>query len=161
MRALLDTNIILDAILGRVPWGTVASIIWAAAQARVIECFVTASSLTDIFFVSNQLLHRSPIAGLDARQVVRRCLDSLAMIPVGRDDLERAYQLGGRDFEDDLQRACAEFYRLDAIVTRDRVGFRGSVVPVYAPDAFVQHLIQTGLVSPSALPQPPAGGPTP
>jgi predicted nucleic acid-binding protein len=157
MRALLDTNIILDCLLMRQPWGTQASILWQAARSRSIECCVTASSITDIYYVSDQFLRQQPIPGTDARQIIRRCLDCLAVLDVGRSEIERAYQIAGRDLEDDLQRACAEHHRLDAIVTRDAAGFQGTSIPVHTAESYVEHLIQNGTIP---RPTPFDPGPT-
>jgi hypothetical protein len=48
--------------------------------------------------------------------------------------------LGGRDFEDGLQIACAATARLDAIVTRDPAGFLGSTVEVIEPTELLNRL---------------------
>lgn len=163
--AFLDTNVILDILLERQPWFAQAAVLWNTARNRTILCYASASSITDIYYISDQLLRRHPISGLDARQVVRQCLDNLSIVGVNSWDLERAYKIGGKDFEDDLQRVCAEScgssgaMPADVIVTRDLDGFRGSEIPVYTPEAFVHHLIQTGAIPDPGQP-PIAGGPT-
>jgi len=114
VRVLLDTNVVLDVLLEWPEWVTDAAIIWEAAEDGRLECFLTATSLTTIYYVT----HRSRSAD-EARRAVRNCLDHLTMIGVDEPMLERAYFLAGRDFEDDLQVACAAGHLVDAIVTRD------------------------------------------
>ena len=48
--------------------------------------------------------------------------------------------LGLSDFEDSVQVAAAMGTSLDAIVTRDVVGFVGSPVPIMSPDELVNQL---------------------
>lgn len=156
MKVLLDTNVLLDALLRREPWGIPASALWRAIDRREIIGCVTSSSLTDIYYLSRIHIKRSGVIALDARQIIRRCLDSLFVIGVGRDDLERAYLLGGPDFEDDLQVACATRLGLDAIVTRDRAGFVRSAVPVVSTQELVDRLA-LGEPQPTSPVEPTSG----
>ena len=77
-RVLLDTNVILDALLERQPWAADARLIWAAHLEGRLAAHVTATSLTDIFYVA-----RRCTGSLKAWQAVRICLDQLYVIPVG------------------------------------------------------------------------------
>jgi hypothetical protein len=54
--------------------------------------------------------------------------------------LQAAAALGGRDFEDGLQIACAAAARLDAIITRDPAGFLGSTVEAIEPAELLNRL---------------------
>lgn len=135
MRILLDTNVVPDALLGRAPWSGDAESIRRAHAADRIEVCISASSLTDVFYVSRR------IAGRDqAWRAVRTCLDQLVILAVGRAEAESAALLKGEDFEDNLQIACAVAVGLEFIVTRDPGGFADSPVPVLEPAAFLAKL---------------------
>jgi hypothetical protein len=67
-------------------------------------------------------------------------IDQLYIIAVGATELQAAATLGGRDFEDGLQVACAAAAGLDLIVTRDPAGFAGSTVEVIAPADLLNRL---------------------
>ena len=96
---------------------------------------LTASSLTDIFYISRKL------KGIDiARDAVRICLDAFAMCIVDRQALELAIDLPADDFEDNLQIVCAILAGLDAIVTRDKDGFQGSTIAVLTPTELLAQL---------------------
>ena len=135
MDVLLDSNVILDAILSREPWVASAATIWQAHVDGVLVCHVTASSITDIYYIVGRQTDATT-----ARQSVRACLDTLHVLPVDGGILERAYQLNSGDFEDDVQIACAVAEGLDAIVTRDPRGFVDSPVPVLSPDELLRRL---------------------
>jgi len=127
-RMLFDTNVVLDVLLNRPPWAAEAIRLWRANEAGAIVGYVTASSLTDIFYVACR------IGGRDtAHRAVRVCLDAFEICPVDRRALEQAAALPGNDFEDNLQMVCASQMALDAIVTRDVQGFNSSPVPVLTP----------------------------
>ena len=127
-RAFFDTNVVLDVLLKRSPWDVDAAACWQACDEGTLLGFLTASTLTDIFYLARKQ------KGLDdAREAVRLCLKTFAICTVDRTALEAAIDLSGTDFEDNLQIACATLAGLDAIVTRDHQGFRDSLIPALTP----------------------------
>ncbi len=135
MRVLPDTNVVLDVLLKRDPWAAHASAIWKAIdEGRLAGC-VTASTITDIFYVARRLTDLET-----AQEAVRICLDAFEICAVDRQVLEHANSLRGSDFEDNLQIACAEASDLDAIVSRDVEGFAAAPMAVYTPAALLERL---------------------
>ena len=135
IHALLDTNVILDALLERSPWETDAGAIMQADLDGQFVAYVTATSLTDIFYVTRRQAGRER-----AWELVQATLNQLSIISVGGDELEAAVMLQGNDFEDNLQIACAMSLQLDFIVTRDSSGFTGSPMPVLTPQQLLSRL---------------------
>ena len=123
-RVLLDTNVVLDVLLDRHPWNVQAIAIWQAHLRNEIAAHMTATSVTDVFYVARRLAGRE-----QAWRAIRACLDQLYVIAVGATELQAAVNSGGRDFEDGLQVACATAAGLDAIVTRDRNRSRVGACP--------------------------------
>ena len=135
IHALLDTNVILDVLLDRTPWSTDAVVLWQAKLDGQFAAYVTATSLTDIFYITRRY------AGSEkAWQAVHSCLDQLSVIPVGIDELRLATTLNGNDFEDNLQIACAISRRLDSIVTRNLAGFPRNNIPILTPQQMLLKL---------------------
>lgn len=136
MKLLLDTNIVLDILLERERWFEQAEALLDAIEAGRIESFLTATSLTTISYFA-----RKERSAEEARRIVRICLDQFSIIAIDRKIVEDAYLLAGRDFEDDIQIACAIRHSLDAIVTRDEGGgFDASPVKVFRPEVLTAHL---------------------
>lgn len=52
LRALIDTNVVLDLVLRREPWCTKAQPLVEAREAGQIVGFMPVSVLTDIFYIS-------------------------------------------------------------------------------------------------------------
>jgi hypothetical protein len=94
----------------------------------VLVGYLSASALTDIYYVA-----RRQVGAAGARKAVWACLDAFAVCMVDGATREQAYALPGADLEDNLQIAVAVCEALDAIVTRDQEGFRGSQAPALTP----------------------------
>jgi predicted nucleic acid-binding protein len=135
MRVLLDTNVVLDVLLQREPWQAEAAMLWQAVDAGQLTAYLTASTLTDIFYVARRL---TDVAR--ARQAVQICLDAFDIGAVDRAVLERAQALSGLDYADNVQIACAEHHHLEAIVTRNLSDYEGSPIVVWSPAQCLQHL---------------------
>jgi predicted nucleic acid-binding protein len=134
---LFDTNVVLDALLNRSPWAADAAACWQASDDGKIMGCLTASTLTDIFYIARKQ------KGLNAaRDAVRVCLDAFAICVVDRLSLEQAIDLPGDDFEDNLQIACATLAGLDIILTRDKSGFATTAIQIVSPAEMVSQLNQ-------------------
>lgn len=128
LNVLLDINLLLDVFLARAPWVADAQALWAAHHQRRLVGHIAAHGVTNLFYIARK------VTGLEqAREAVRLSLQTFAIIPVGRPELELADSLPGNDIEDNLVPACASLSGLDAIVTRDPRGFAGSTVPILSP----------------------------
>lgn len=54
IRVLLDTNVVLDALLNRQPWNVQAGAIWKAHLDDQIAAHMTATAVTDVFYVARR-----------------------------------------------------------------------------------------------------------
>lgn len=126
MRVLIDTNIILDFLLQREPFCQDAELLFQEIEAGQIIGYVTATTLTDIFYIARK--HTRSIK--QARQAISETLTVMLICPVNRAVLKSAFDSGFVDFEDAVQIFCAVDRGLDAIVTRDSKGFLKSPVSV-------------------------------
>ncbi len=136
MRVLIDTNIVLDFLLQREPFFQDAELLFRLIDAgQVIGC-VTATTLTDIFYISRK--HTRSVE--QARQAVSETLTAMVICPINRAVLESAFNSGLVDFEDAVQIFGAVAQGLDAILTRDNKGFLSSPVSVLSVQELLQQL---------------------
>jgi len=56
INVLLDTNVILDAVANRVPFNKNAEQIFILAAEQKIKGYITANSLTDIYYIAKKQL---------------------------------------------------------------------------------------------------------
>lgn len=136
MRVLIDTNIVLDFLLWREPFLQDAERLFQAINTGQVIGYVTATTLTDIFYISRKQTRRIE----QARQAVSETLTVMAICPIDRDVLELAFNSGLADFEDAVQIFSAVAQELDAILTRDAKGFLSSPVPVLSIQELLEQL---------------------
>jgi len=139
VKVLLDTNVVLDVLLQRGPWLAGAEAIWQASIDGRLESCITASSLTDIYYISRRLVGEQA-----ARETVRKCLDVLTILTVDKETLEQAHALAVADFEDALQISAAQRNGLNALVTRDPNDFTACPIPVLSPTELAAQLQPEG-----------------
>jgi predicted nucleic acid-binding protein len=135
VRVLIDTNIVLDFLLQREPFSQDAELLFQSIDAGQIIGYVTATTLTDIFYISRK--HTRSVE--QARQAVSEILTAMVICPIDRAVLESAFNSGLVDFEDAVQIFGAVAQGLDAILTRDSKGFLSSPIPVMS----VQELLRS------------------
>jgi len=154
MRVLLDTNVILDAMLQRAPWHQEADAILQAAANGQVTCAATTLTLATTFYVG-----RKAVGNAAARAAVRRYLAAFIIVPVDKQTLVDADALPGSDFEDNILIAAVVTAALDAIVTRNVADFAHSPIPVWEPAELLKRL--HGSASPPVGGAGPSTGVTP
>ena len=134
MKALIDTNVILDALMGREPFNTAAEeIIILSAEEKISAC-ITASSVTDIYYILKKYIKQVKLA----RQAILKLMTVVNVLDVTGSDCEKACELPMEDYEDALCAYCARRHKVDCIVTRDFEHFEGSPVEAMKPDVFLK-----------------------
>lgn len=128
LRVLIDVNVILDAINGREPFAATSAEVLALANAKHIEGWVAAHSLTTFYYLSSKYLSRDV-----AHVQLTELLQFLKVAAVDARVIELALALPYKDFEDAVQMMAAVRAELDCIVTRDATGFRTGPLPAMSP----------------------------
>jgi predicted nucleic acid-binding protein len=135
MRILLDTNVVLDAVLKREKWLTETLAVLEAHEKGQIEIFLSANSITDVYYIVRRQTDRTV-----AKASVEWCLATFTIASVTGQTLRTAINLNGKDFEDNVQIACVNELGLDGIVTRDGADFQATGVPVFTPQTLLTEL---------------------
>ena len=135
MRVLFDTNVVLDVLLDRQPWVDDSKALWVANDNATLEGWITASSMTDLFYII-----RKHSGAEKAVSSVSVCLDAFEICTVDKANLSAAAAMETKDFEDNLQIACAEHNQINVILTRDKAGFVKSSITVLTPTELLARL---------------------
>lgn len=114
MRVLLDTNIVIDALTERHPFYEEASSIFDLAGGEYFDACLTATTLTDIYYLLHKAFGKSAI-----RNHLSNLLDLFHILPVSGNDCRLALNSPIADYEDAIQAICAERSGIDYIITRD------------------------------------------
>ena len=136
MRILLDTNIILDVLLKREPFFTNAQKILSAAEYDEIDECVSASAITDIYYIANRSLKDKTATG----NLIKNLLTVVNVLPVTVAEIENALDLPWSDFEDAVQYSVALFNDIDGIITRDKSGYNLAELPIWNVEDFCRFL---------------------
>ena len=55
MKIFVDTNILLDVLTGREPFYEHSAIIWSLVEERIVEGYISAISVNNVFYISKNL----------------------------------------------------------------------------------------------------------
>ncbi|MCL2318858.1 MAG: PIN domain-containing protein [Treponema sp.] len=132
MKVLIDTNVVLDILLYRQPWYDNAGIIFVLTKQNVIESYISASAITDIFYVAQKQLEKSII-----REVIKQLLSVFQPATVTDNDIYQALNLEWNDFEDSVQYVVGEGLAVDYIVTRNTQDFASGSILAVTPEQFI------------------------
>ena len=124
MKVLVDSNVILDFFLAREPRKEAVTELFEQICQERIEAFMTASSVTDIYYITAKRL-----GGNRAREVIYNLLNILGIISVDRYDCAKALDLPITDYEDALVLTCAGKADVRYIISSDK-GFLCAKTPL-------------------------------
>ena len=142
MRAVLDTNIVVDVLQRREPWFQDGAVIFRAIANKQVEGCLTAKQITDLHFFSRKQFKGEENVDVKARQVIGKLLAIFSLIDTLGIDCQNALGNENGDYEDAVLIESAVRAGADCIVTRNPEHFKTSTVPVYAPDQFVSVISQ-------------------
>ncbi len=134
MRILVDTNVLLDSLLGRQPYYDEADAIIRLCAERKVQGYMAAHSIPNMFYIL-----RKDFSEDDRREVLLNL--GRILIVDGIDSSKIIAALSDKsfsDFEDCLQSKCAESVNADYIVTRNVKDFSNSKVRAVLPNEFLK-----------------------
>jgi len=135
MKALFDTNVILDVLLCREPHAGLSAQAVAAVERKQVEGLLAATAITTLHYNASRTLGRDP-----ARQAIAKLLGVFGVAPINQQVLQAALLLPFSDYEDAVLYEAARRSGAVAIVTRDRNGFTGGTLAVLSPEELLQTL---------------------
>ena len=133
MNAIIDTNIIIDAITAREPFREAAQNIIRSASKREFRGAITASTITDIYYIANKHLESRE----KTINEIKKIFLLLDVITVTKADCLKAFETKIKDYEDSLLYICALKWDADFIVTRNVSDFKNSAIPALLPEDFL------------------------
>jgi predicted nucleic acid-binding protein len=136
IKAFIDTNVVLDALASREPFRAQAEKLFLLAAAEKFQGFVTASSITDIYY-----LIRKNVSDSMARESLRNLFQLFSVIDISAEDCETALESSIADYEDALAATGAAKAGVNYIITRDK-DFLQEIysIQIILPDLFLEKL---------------------
>ena len=136
MNALIDTCIIIDALQSREPFSKDAETIFLSVANRRCVGFLTANSVTDIYFLMHKALH----SAAETRKALGILFSLFEIIDTCGIDCRKALTSGVSDYEDAVMIETAARAEIDCIVTRNLKDYAGAPMPVYSPTQLIELL---------------------
>ena len=132
MRVLIDTNVLLDVLLQREHFYRDAAIIWSLVERGVVEGYIYAISVNNIYYITKKLNDEKTAGSL-----VDKILKDFKVIAATYEILKLARTRDG-DYEDLIQYFSALRNKCEFIVTRDPKGFPKKGIKIVSPTDFVK-----------------------
>lgn len=130
MKILTDTNIVLDVILKREPFYTMSMDVLRLAQREDIQEYVSASAITDIYYLSYHQLRDKKLV----KRLIKNLLTVVSVAYVSEREIFKAIELDWPDFEDTVQYSVALLQQMEGIVTRNPEDFKRSEISIWRPE---------------------------
>lgn len=135
MKILIDTNVVLDALLDREPFVQSATQIFALTEQSRLESYLCATTITTVDYLLSQVLKKHA-----ARSALKRLIELFAIAPVNRPVIEAALRSKITDFEDAVLEQAAYLVGAQSIISRDAKDFKKSIVKVLDPAELLNSL---------------------
>jgi predicted nucleic acid-binding protein len=137
VRALLDTDILLDVALKREPFFAASAAVLRLAQDEPGQCSVAWHSLSNIAYIVRP----------KAQDFIEHLLHFVEVAPVETRQARQALGFRMSDLEDALQAASALAFDAYFIVSRNIRHYRSSPVPAITPQRFLKEAGRNNLAT--------------
>jgi predicted nucleic acid-binding protein len=131
----LDTDIILDLLLERVPYHFPSMLLFEKAERKQVHLFASSVCFTNLFYILRKSYSRT-----DVYRMLNEIVISVNILSVDSNIVKLSLLSGLPDFEDSVQMATAAGNKMDVILTRNVRDYKNSEVPVMTPDEFLNTL---------------------
>ena len=134
MRVIIDTCIIIDALQSRKPFKDEAERIFLLVANSSFDGFITAKSVTDIYYLTHRLTHSDK----ETRKILSNIFTLFEPLDTTGLDCRKAISSEMSDYKDAVMVETAIRSEVDCIVTRNQKDYIKSSVTVYSPDEFIK-----------------------
>jgi len=124
-RVFLDTDIVLDLLLGREPFFAAAADLFLAVQDGRIDGCLSPLAFSNLFYILRQ-----QVSAADAVRALRKLKLLVRVLPIDEEVVDLALASSFTDFEDALQYYTALAHDVSALVTRNKRDYRAAKIPV-------------------------------
>jgi predicted nucleic acid-binding protein len=134
MVALIDTNVILDALIDREPFAAKAREIVTYCSQKKFLGYFAGHTIPDIFYIL-----RKDYSSAERKDMLMGVCRAMDVVGIDKSMLMNALTSECfEDVEDCLQAECASSVGADYIVTRNTDDFSTSLIPAISPEAFLK-----------------------
>lgn len=133
MKLLIDTNVILDMVFKR-SGCDISMELFRKVKEIGASAYITASSVTDIFYIIRKETHNINRAYIIMENIFRL----VAVLSVTEKDIQDAFGEKWKDFEDCVQYMAGKNSGMDYIITVNCKDYEDTMLPVITPAAWIE-----------------------
>ena len=128
----VDSDIILDLILGRAPFVKEAKQLFVLVEAGKVAAHTTPVVFANIFYILRKQFSAEAI-----KTILKNIRKLLSIIPVDESNVDKALSSNLSDFEDALQYHAALSTSMSFIITRNIKDFQNATIPAITASDFL------------------------
>jgi predicted nucleic acid-binding protein len=129
VKILLDTNIVLDLLLDRVPFADAADVLFSKVESGTVTGYLCGITITTVYYLAAKT-----VGAVRAQYEIKNLLNLFEVAPVNRQVLAAALVTGFADYEDAVIYEAACNVGAEVIVTRNQKHFKKSRIPIYSSE---------------------------
>ena len=137
MKLLIDTNVVLDVLLRREPYFEYAAKLQVLSEKGYIRNYVSASAVTDTFYIAKRALNDKK----EAIDLLRKFLKTVHIASVTESNIYEALELQWSDFEDSVQYTVGKRILANYIITRNPKDFSKGHIKIMSPKEFIKQIV--------------------
>jgi predicted nucleic acid-binding protein len=135
LKILLDTNIVLDLLMDRMPFSDAAVELFSKVEDGTVIGYLCGTTITTVYYLASKT-----VGAPRAQEEIKKLLNLFEVAPVNRHILESALVADFIDFEDAVIHEAASHVGAEAIVTRNKKDFKKSRISVYSSEEMAKIL---------------------
>ncbi len=133
-KIFVDSDVIIDFFTDREPFANPASKIFELNEVGVIQIYISAVSLNNIYYIVRKFLgHKNTI------KIIEELVEITEIIGTTKKEIVQALKNDFRDYEDSVQYSSAlNVEGLDAIITRNTKDYTKAKLPIFTSEAYIK-----------------------
>ena len=135
MKVFVDSDVIIDFLTGRTPFGENAKLIFQLGQEKKLSLYTSPLILANANYIIG-IMESKKVALIK----IKRFCELIKVCPMSQSTVDRAVRSTFTDFEDALQNFCAEEANISILVTRNIKDFKRSNISIMKPEELISSI---------------------
>jgi len=133
-KIFVDSDVIIDFFTDREPFANPASSIFELNELGVIQIYISAVSLNNIYYIVRKFLGHK-----DTIKIIEELVDITEIIGTTKKEIIQALKNDFKDYEDSVQYSSALNVKgLEAIVTRNTKDYVNTKLPIFTSEGYIK-----------------------
>ncbi len=135
MKTFIDTNILLDVVVKRIPHYTYSSYIWDFIKKDLIQGYISAITINNLYYILRKITGNN-LAG----KFIDEILEDFTIVSLTKDILIQARMIKNKDYEDAIQYFSAINAGCGFLITRNKKDFLSAGLNIVSPKEFIKKI---------------------